>query len=535
MNDSRIVDAVLVSLAAYLLQRLARTARRRLVTTRLRGPPSVDIVTGVGSTLLMAKDASILYDEWATEFGPVFSVPSGLFASKIVLCDPKAATHVYARDTAMYHRPQAMRDGIASIAGHNLLWAEGEDHKRHRRAMIPAFSNASIRKLTPAFIDAGYKVKEAWEGIIAESTEKDSAVIDIQTWMGRISLDSIGIAGFSHDFGSLSGAHPAVNVFFDALNEKTSSVKTIRWPLLEVVKSWPDRLSGKSKKFSMEMSNSLGEAAEPMLERVRQEKAGEVSREDKSIIGLLVKSESLGEGAEMHMSPEEVLSQMKLLIFAGKETTSAALTMALVRLSQNQDAQTKLRDELSKFATSDPTYEQLTNGLPYLDAVITESLRLMASGSISDFTRVAGEDDVIPLSHPVRDASGKLVDSIVVAKGTLVCVSISYMNRSPAIWGRDSREFRPERWLDEDGLPSKAKEIQGHRHILTFSDGQRACLGKQFALAELKAVLSVLIRYFVLEMEKKGGEVERAGLLSSQLKIVGEDGVGVPLRIRRVD
>jgi len=285
----------------------------------------------------------------------------------------------------------------------------------------------------------------------------------------------------------------------------------------------------------MEMSNSLGEAAEPMLERVRQEKAGEVSREDKSIIGLLVKSESSGEGAEMHMSPEEVLSQMKLLIFAGKETTSAALTMALVRLSQNQNVQTKLRDELSKFATSDPTYEQLTNGLPYLDAVITESLRLMGSSSVSDFTRVAGEDDVIPLSRPVRDASGKLVDSIVVAKGTLVCVSISYMNRSPAIWGHDSREFRPERWLDEDGLPSKAKEIQGHRHILTFSDGQRACLGKQFALAELKAVLSVLIRYFVLEMEKKGGEVERAGLFSSKLKIVGEDGVGVPLRIRRVD
>jgi len=89
--------------------------------------------------------------------------------------------------------------------------------------------------------------------------------------------------------------------------------------------------------------------------------------------------------------------------------------------------------------------------------------------------------------------------------------------------------------LDEDGLPSKAHEIQGHRHILSFSDGQRACLGKAFALAEVKAVLSVFVRYFVFELENVDMEVERAGPVSSRLRVVGKEGTGVPLRVRWAD
>ena len=42
------------------------------------------------------------------------------------------------------------------------------------------------------------------------------------------------------------------------------------------------------------------------------------------------------------------------------------------------------------------------------------------------------------------------------------------------------------------GVVGKAKEIVGHRHILTFSDGPRTCLGKGFALANFKVCFSVL-------------------------------------------
>ena len=94
---------------------------------------------------------------------------------------------------------------------------------------------------------------------------------------------------------------------------------------------------------------------------------------------------------------------------------------------------------------------------------------------------------MIPLSAPIKAASGKQVDHITIAKGSAVLVPIRAINRSEEIWGPDAKEFRPERWLDnEAGVAPKAKEIQGYHHLLTFSDGPRTCLGRAFALAEFK-------------------------------------------------
>jgi len=81
-----------------------------------------------------------------------------------------------------------------------------------------------------------------------------------------------------------------------------------------------------------------------------------------------------------------------------------------------------------------------------------------------------------------------MTDSISIAKGSLMVISIRAINRSLAIWGPDAKEFKPDRWLTEDGISGKAKEVQGHRHLLTFVDGPRTCLGKDFAIAEFKVI-----------------------------------------------
>ena len=97
----------------------------------------------------------------------------------------------------------------------------------------------------------------------------------------------------------------------------------------------------------------------------------------------------------------------------------------------------------------------------------------------------AAEDDIMPFLTPVKTASGEEVTSLIIKKGTVITSPIRYINRAEAFWGQNAKEFEPERWLQPDGY-EKAKEIQGHRHILTFSDGPRTCLGKSFALAEFK-------------------------------------------------
>ena len=96
-------------------------------------------------------------------------------------------------------------------------------------------------------------------------------------------------------------------------------------------------------------------------------------------------------------------------------------------------------------------------------------------------------EDVIQLQGPVPTVSGEVVNQITIGAGSSIIIPIKAVNLSEAIWGPDAKEFKPERWLeDEIGLTPKSKEMPGYHHLLSFIDGPRTCLGKQFAVAEFK-------------------------------------------------
>jgi hypothetical protein len=82
---------------------------------------------------------------------------------------------------------------------------------------------------------------------------------------------------------------------------------------------------------------------------------------------------------------------------------SITMSWALYALSQNKDTQTRLREEISSISTDNPTMDDL-NGLPYMDAVVRETLRLYPA--VAAILREAGKDDCIPLSKPFTDTKG---------------------------------------------------------------------------------------------------------------------------------
>lgn len=145
----------------------------------------------------------------------------------------------------------------------------------------------------------------------------------------------------------------------------------------------------------------------------------------------------------------------------------------------------------------------------------------------------ASEDDVIPLSQPITTESGETVSSIVIAKGSILTAPIRYINRAEAFWGPTAGEFIPERWLGDLG---NAKEIQGHKHLLSFIDGPRTCLGKGIALTEFKAVLGTLVKNFTFEFPAGDKtEIGRFQGLVPRPKVEGEEGCAVPMIVRRVE
>ncbi|KIM74463.1 hypothetical protein PILCRDRAFT_828166 [Piloderma croceum F 1598] len=144
-------------------------------------------------------------------------------------------------------------------------------------------------------------------------------------------------------------------------------------------------------------------------------------------------------------------------------------------------------------------------------------------------------DDIIPLSAPIKTADNKTVDCISVAAGQVVSIPIRSINRSHQFWGPDAKEFKPERRM-EGGIQGDANEIQAHRHLLSFVDGPKMCLGKPFALAIFKATLSVLIRNYVFKLQDGlDTKVEVGRVIRQRPKVVGEEECCTPLCIRRVE
>ena len=85
------------------------------------------------------------------------------------------------------------------------------------------------------------------------------------------------------------------------------------------------------------------------------------------------------------------------------------MTWALYALSQNKNIQTKLREELSSLSTDNPSMDDL-NGLPYLDAVVRETLRVYSP--VPSLIREATKDDCIPLSKAFTDTKGVVRNEI---------------------------------------------------------------------------------------------------------------------------
>lgn len=91
------------------------------------------------------------------------------------------------------------------------------------------------------------------------------------------------------------------------------------------------------------------------------------------------------------------------------------------------------------------------------------------------------------------DAMGRRIQSVKVARGSVINIPLRTLNLSDAIWGPESNSFVPERWLDGDkGLPERVRRLPGYRHLMTFMEGPRTCLGRNFAIEEIK-VRSLII------------------------------------------
>ena len=107
-----VYDAAIACTALWAFVKLICMSRRQVHTTRLRGPPSPSFTYGVGKILMEAEDPASIYESWAREYGGAYEVSSTLGVRRIVLYDPKAITHFYAKESWTYARTPVAKKGM---------------------------------------------------------------------------------------------------------------------------------------------------------------------------------------------------------------------------------------------------------------------------------------------------------------------------------------------------------------------------------------------------------------------------------------
>ncbi|TFK60962.1 cytochrome P450 [Pluteus cervinus] len=460
----------------------------------LPGPKSPSWIWGNFKEIWVSEH-SVPQEKWVGQYGMTIKYKGFMGRNRLYTMDPKAIGHVL-MNSQDYQKPDEMRQGLSQIVGPGVLVVEGEKHKQQRRVMNPAFGAAQIRELTEVFVDKSVQLRDAWA---AEITKQGGiGKIEALGWLSKTTLDIIGLAGFHYHFNNL-GESSEPNELNDAFSflfkaNTTMAILPMLRAIIPPLRILPTERDAKSKQAQATM-NRIGR------DLLRESQAHgldaqQASGKRRDLLSLLVRANMSKDIPEsQRMSDEDVVAQVPTFLAAGHETTSTGTTWALYALCRDQEVQRKLREELLTVPTENPSMDEL-NALPYLDAVVRETMRVHAP--VPSTIRIATRDDVLPLSKPFTDKKGRVQEGISIRKGQTIMIPILAMNRATWIWGDDAAEFRPERW---ESVPEAATVIPGvWGNMLSFLGGPRACIGYRFSLVEMKALLFTLIRSFEFEL-----------------------------------
>jgi len=240
-----------------------------------------------------------------------------------------------------------------------ILTADEKDHTRLRRVLTHAFSDRAIREQEPL-------VQKYVDVLMRQLNEQSSkGTVDMSKWLNWATFDIIGDLAFGEPFGCLETGdyHPWVSLIFDTVKAVSIMGAIKQFPWLDYIfqRLLPDALFEKLRDHQQ-------------LSIAKVNKRLETTTDRGDFLGAILKHA----GSEKEMTKGEIYSNAALLIMAGSETSGTAMAGCVYYLAKHQEILNKVRAELeSKCASErDITFDVVLDSLPYLSAVLEESMRL---------------------------------------------------------------------------------------------------------------------------------------------------------------
>jgi cytochrome P450 len=364
------------------------------------------------------------------------------------------------------------------LLGDGLLTSEGDDHRRARRLVAPAFSPRRLTGYTTGFAERTEEHIGHW---------RDGQTTDMHEQMARLTLDIVGTTLLGVDLGADAGDVRAA--LESALDTFAGSSATLLSP------GSAGRRTRRATTPGPPVSVPRASIHE-IVEKIIRGRAEHLSEDRGDVVSALLGAAAQPDG----LTPSEVHDHVITLLMAGHETTATALSWTMYLLGQHPAAERALHDELDQFGRKLPSFADL-HGLSYTRAVITESMRLFPPAWIIGRTLTANADFAGWHATP----------------GTIVGVSPLLLHHDPR-WFPDPSAFDPRRWLDE-----RREAVPRHAY-LPFGAGQRSCIGEQFAWAEATTALAVIC-------SRWSARTEEGHLVRPQYRVTMRPGNGLPMRL----
>ncbi|POG72751.1 cytochrome P450 [Rhizophagus irregularis DAOM 181602=DAOM 197198] len=438
---------------------------------KIPGPPSESLFYGNFKTI-MTEERTCL--KWVQKYGNIIKHHEILNQPALLILDTKIIQDILLNHVYDFIRPPYMLADAIAIAGRGLVFAEGENHKRQRKMMNPAFIHNNIKEMVPTFIRVAFTLKS----LIEDKVNLGESEINLTSYLSKATLDVIGLVGFNYDFNSLTSSNELAEAYESLTNAPNSALRIgINYfsSFIPSIREIPIDINKQFKNGCAVIDRVSKKLVE---EKYKAAESGELKGKD--LLSLLINiNKTLP--IEEKMTDNELKYQIMTFLLAGHETTSVSTSWALYFLSKYPHMQDLLREELVKAfpdkSKFNPTFDEI-NSLEYLNCVVKETLRL--NPPVGATSRLNTKDEVFGGYH--------------VPKNTVMIIAISTLHRLPEIWGPTAAEFDPKRWLD----PSLIKNVTNFNY-LPFLAGTRACIGNKVALTEFKILLSMLIRNFVFK------------------------------------
>ncbi|KAI1850485.1 hypothetical protein JX265_013377 [Neoarthrinium moseri] len=385
-----------------------------------------------------------------------------------------------------FQKPGFFARLVGEIAGAGLLFAEADDHKRQRRFVQNVFTPPNLRKLFPVFQCKAKELTTYLSSFLERSGEHE---IEVQSVFTKATLDIIGVTTLGVELENLRTPDVKLDFLscYNRMMEQSQWSALISFINVQVpIRRWvPLEANWGFVRASNAVREILKECIrERMQAMLKHHDLGQRETVPRDLLSYLI-GERISSKSEL--SNEQILGHLMNFLSAGHETTAGAMTWAVYVLATNQEIQDHLYAEIRELRSNNPAQDYTTvDRLPYLHNFVRELLRLYSPAVFTN--REATRNVIICGFH--------------IPKGTKLVLSPYVTNLSPRVWGPDSHEFHPKRWDNLSG------EAAGPYGIETFSNGPRICIGKQYAIMEIKTLLVELVSHFVVTKGKALASLE---------------------------